>query len=189
MKRLLITGVTMSLLIFGSGCMRGDTPELPAETPARVSTGIPSAGSIGLTTRSVVVDTAVLTATSKPGKNAAKYLADVQNILQKGLDDLLKTYKGRENTPEARNTILQAKAALDQELALRRQAVTVEMDRVIRQAVKSWRSRNGSAIVLPAAALVGYGTESDITAAVLPELDKLSLKLPDMPKISVTKPK
>lgn len=181
MNRLLTTALAVSMLTLGSGCLR-ERAAVPSPAPV-------SASSSGAAVRSVVVDSSALTARSKPGKAAAQYLAGVQNILQKGLDDLVKSYKGKEHTPEAVNAVARAKATLDQELALRQRAVSVEMDRVIREAVRAWRGKNESVLVLPASGLVDYGAGVDVTSAVLPELDKLSLKLPDPPKVSVTKPK
>lgn len=171
MKKLLLTALAVSLII-GAGCARpgATTPAVaaPASTPC------------------VVVDAAILTARSKPGQKAARHLDSVRRILQQGLDDLVKTYKGK-NTPEAVNAVNRARATLDRELQAQRQIVSVEMDRLIREAVRKWQGKR-AVIVLPAAGLLGHSPQSDVTSAVLKELDKLPITLPEAPKVSVRAP-
>lgn len=136
-----------------------------------------------------VVDTVKLATSSTPGRAAADYLTKVQTSLQKSMDEVQTIYKGKENTDEGRNAILQGKAALDQQLVLYRQAVATELDKIIAESIVDWRKKNKKTqIVLPGAAVMDFDKDADITNEVMPLLNKKSIKFPEMPKVTVNKP-
>ena len=138
----------------------------------------------------VVVDAAALVEQSTPGKAAASYLQKVQASLQKSLDELQALYKGKENTPEARQAVAEGRAVLERQLALYRQAAGVELDRVIAEAVKAWRGKNRKTlVVLPARDVLDYDKGVDVTREVLRELNRQTAKFPDLPQVTVQKPK
>lgn len=136
----------------------------------------------------VVVNTAELVQQSTPGRAAASYLEKVQVSLQKSLDDLQALYKGKEKTKEAQEAIAEGHAVLERQLALYRQAAARELDRLIAEAVKTWRGKNKKTlVVLPAPGALDYARDADVTRDVLRELNKLQATFPDMPQVTVKK--
>lgn len=136
-----------------------------------------------------VVDTVKLATNSKPGRAAADYLTKVQTSLQKSMDEVQSLYKGKENTEEGRNAILQGKSALDQQLMLYRQAVAAELDKAIAESITDWRKKNKKTqIILPGAAVMDFDNDAEITSEIMPLLDKKTIKFPEMPKVTVNKP-
>lgn len=159
--------LTAALLAFG-----------PAAHPARAAEPV------------VVVDTHILAEQSTPGRAAAAYLDKVQASLQKSLDELQAVWKGRENTDEGRAALAQGRAVLEQQLSLYRLAVGQEVNRVMAEAVKVWRGKNKKTrVVLPAAGSLGFDPDVNITDEVLREMNRLTAKFPDLPQVTVHKPK
>lgn len=149
-----------------------------------------AAGSAGAAEPVVVVDTAVLAEQSTPGKAAADYLDQVRVSLQKSLDELQTVWKGRENTDEGRAAIAQGHAVLEQQLSLYRLAASREVNRVMAEAVKAWRAQNKKTrLVLPGAGVLSFDPDVDRTRDVLREMNKLKATFPDMPRVTVQKPK
>ena len=74
-------------------------------------------------TEIAVVDAERILAQSTPGKKGQEHLNEVQKVLQKGYNDLVALYRGRENSPEAQEIIRQGQAALEQQMAVERNAV------------------------------------------------------------------
>ena len=56
-------------------------------------------------TEIAVVDAERILAQSTPGKKGQEHLNEVQKVLQKGYNDLVALYRGRENSPEAQEII------------------------------------------------------------------------------------
>lgn len=136
----------------------------------------------------VVVDTAALARESTPGRAAASYLENVRVSLQKSLDELQNLYKGKEKTKEAQEAIAEGHAVLERQLALYRQATARELDRLIVEAVKTWRGKNKKTlVVLPAPGTLDYARDADVTKDVLREMNKLRATFPDMPQVTVKK--
>lgn len=136
-----------------------------------------------------VVDTARIYADSKPGKAAAEHLKRVSVALQQGLDKVAAACKGRENGQEARQALAGAHAVLQRELAAQRQAVAAELNRLLTEAVRRWRTKNrGFVLVLPKQDALYADGGIEVTRAVMAELDRLQARFPKLPDVSVNLP-
>lgn len=166
MKKSLLTGVL--LLVLGL-------------VPACVNKG--NAETVG------VVDTARILSESQPGKAGEAHLQKVQAVLQKGLDDLQKMYKGKEKTPQAQAAIRDGYVALERQMAAERQAVLQALGLVMDKAVKDWRAKNKSTLmVISKQMLLDADVIIDVTTDVMQEMDKQKAEFPALPTVQLTPP-
>lgn len=136
-----------------------------------------------------VVDVQKIFSESKPGKAGAAHMKKVQEVLQKGLDDVAAQYKGRENTPEGQRAIVEAQQVLNRQLALEQQAVNVALDKELRAAVAEWMKKNKKIVmVMPKHLTLGNTGIVEFTTAVMNEMNKRTAKFPDLPKVTINKP-
>lgn len=137
-----------------------------------------------------VVDTNRILSESQPGKAGEAHLNKVRNVLQKGLDDLQKIYKGKEKTAEAQNAIRQGYMAVEQQLASERQAVLQILSKALDTAVQEWRKGNKKVqAVVSKQMLLDNDAEIDVTNAVMKEMDKQKPTFPPLPNVQLTPPK
>lgn len=134
-----------------------------------------------------VVDTAGLLNASKHAGEAGAHLEKVRAVLQKGLDDVTALYKGKETTPEGQKAILEARAALERQMALERRAVELLLNQAMTKAVEAWHKSHGGTI-LPRSAVLASDAGADVTKAVLPLLNKQKITYPPLPTVNVRKP-
>lgn len=136
-----------------------------------------------------VVDTSKVLSESKPGKAGEAHLQKVQVVLQKGLDDLQKIYKGKEKSAEAQNAIREGYVALERQMAAERQAVLQVLAGCLEKAVKEWRSDNKKYdIVISRQTLLDSAASVDVTTSVMKEMDKQKAEFPELPTVKVTAP-
>lgn len=137
-----------------------------------------------------VVDTNRILSESQPGKAGEAHLTKVRNVLQKGLDDLQKIYKGKEKTAEAQGAIRQGYMAVEQQLATERQAVLQILSKALDTAVQEWRKGNKKVqAVVSKQMLLDNDAEIDVTTAVMKEMDKQKPTFPPLPNVQLTPPK
>lgn len=136
-----------------------------------------------------VVDTAKILSDSKPGKAGEAHLQKVQTVLQKGLDDLQKIYKGKEKSAEAQNAIREGYVALERQMGAERQAVLQVLAGALEKAIKDWRNDNKKYdIVMSRQNLLDSSASVDVTASVMKEMDKQKVEFPALPTVKVTPP-
>lgn len=137
-----------------------------------------------------VVDVNRILVESVPGKAGEQHLQKVQEILQKGLEDVQKLYKGKENTAEAQRALREAYAALERQMVVERQAVLQVLGGLLDKAVKDWRAANKKYLaVINSQMLLDADKSLDVTAAVMKEMDRAKPVFPDLPQVTVTPPK
>lgn len=136
-----------------------------------------------------VVDTAKILSDSKPGKAGEAHLQKVQVVLQKGLDDLQKIYKGKEKSAEAQNAIREGYVALERQMGAERQAVLQALAGGLEKAIKEWRAENKKYdIVISRQNLLDSSASVDVTASVMKEMEKQKVEFPALPTVQVTPP-
>ena len=136
-----------------------------------------------------VVDVQKIYADSKPGKAAEAHMKEVRKVLQKGMDDVIKIQKGKENTPEGRRAITEAQQLLNRQLQIEQQAVIAVLDRELRAACENWLKANKKTMMLlPKQLTLAAANSVDVTAGVTKEMDKRKPKFPELPKVTINKP-
>lgn len=149
-----------------------------------------AAAGTALATEIAVVDADKILAQSTPGKKGQAHLAEVQKVLQKGYNDLLALYRGRENSPEAQNVIRQGQAALEQQMAVERNAVLAVLQSELMAATEAWRKKNPKIqAVISRQLLLGADPKLDVTNAVMREMNRRTPKFADLPTVTVNKPR
>lgn len=137
-----------------------------------------------------VVDTNRILLESTPAKEGEAHLIKVREVLQKGLDDLQALYKGKEKTAEAQTAIRQGYQALEQQLAVERQAVLQVLGAALDTSIKGWRGKNTKyLVVISAQALLDSAASVDVTTAVMQEMNKQKVTFPALPTVQLTPPK
>lgn len=150
---------------------------------------IPFCASTSLATEIAVIDAAKIFADSNPAKAGEAHLKQVQDILQKGMNDLQAMYKGQENTPAAQQDIAQAYNALNQQMAIERQAVQNVLNALLVESVKEWRAKNSKYdVVLNSQIILDYTSKADVTSAVLKIYNTKKTQFADLPQITINKP-
>lgn len=150
---------------------------------------LPMMSGVANATEIAVVDVNKILADSNPSKEGQTHLQKVQEILQKGLNDVLELYKGKENTPEAQQDVAQAYNALNQQMAIEQQAVRQVLEQLLVEASKEWRAKNTKYdVVMNSALLLDHNTKLDVTAAVLKIYNTKKPTFPDLPQVTVNKP-
>lgn len=140
-------------------------------------------------TEIAVVDAERILTQSVPGKKGQEHLNEVQKVLQKGYNDLLALYRGRENTPEAQNAIRQGQAALEQQMAVERNAVLAVLQSELMAAADAWRKKNPKFhAVLSKQLFLSADAKIDFTSAVMKEMNRRTPKFADLPTVTVNKP-
>ena len=140
-------------------------------------------------TEIAVVDTERLLTQSLPGKKGQEHLSEVQKVLQKGYNDLVALYRGRENSPEAQDIIRQGQAALEQQMAVERNAALAVLQSELAAATEAWRKKNPRIqAVVSRQLLLGADSKLDVTNAVIKEMKKRTPKFADLPTVTVNKP-
>ena len=141
------------------------------------------------TTEIAVVDAERILAQSTPGKKGQEHLNEVQKVLQKGYNDLVALYRGRENSPEAQEIIRQGQAALEQQMAVERNAVLAVLQSELMAATEAWQKKNPKVqAVVSRQLLLGAVPKLDVTSAVMKEMNKRTPKFAALPTVTVNKP-
>ena len=140
-------------------------------------------------TEIAVVDAERILAQSTPGKKGQEHLNEVQKVLQKGYNDLVALYRGRENSPEAQEIIRQGQAALEQQMAVERNAVLAVLQSELMAATEAWQKKNPKVqAVVSRQLLLGAVPKLDVTSAVMKEMNKRTPKFAALPTVTVNKP-
>ncbi|WP_302294366.1 OmpH family outer membrane protein [Pyramidobacter piscolens] len=140
-------------------------------------------------TEIAVVDAERILAQSTPGKKGQEHLNEVQKVLQKGYNDLVALYRGRENSPEAQEIIRQGQAALEQQMAVERNAVLAVLQSELMAATEAWQKKNPKIqAVVSRQLLLGAVPKLDVTSAVMKEMNKRTPKFAALPTVTVNKP-
>lgn len=140
-------------------------------------------------TEIAVVDVNKILTDSTPAKAGEEHLKKVQEILQKGLNDVIELYKGKENTPEAQQDVAQAYSALNQQMAIEQQAVRQVLEGLLIESAKEWRAKNTKYdVVMNSALLMDFNNKMDATAAVLKIFNTKKADFPALPQVTVNKP-
>lgn len=140
-------------------------------------------------TEIAVVDAERILAQSTPGKKGQEHLNEVQKVLQKGYNDLVALYRGRENSPEAQEIIRQGQAALEQQMAVERNAVLAVLQSELMAATEAWQKKNPKVqAVVSRQLLLGADSKLDVTSAVMKEMNKRTPKFAALPTVTVNKP-
>ena len=140
-------------------------------------------------TEIAVVDAERILAQSTPGKKGQEHLNEVQKVLQKGYNDLVSLYRGRENSPEAQEIIRQGQAALEQQMAVERNAVLAVLQSELMAATEAWQKKNPKIqAVVSRQLLLGAVPKLDVTSAVMKEMNKRTPKFAALPTVTVNKP-
>jgi Skp family chaperone for outer membrane proteins len=136
-----------------------------------------------------VVDVDRIFQNSTPGRAGEAHLRQVQEVLQKGLDELQELYAGRENTPEAMAAIREGHAALERQFAAERLAVRQVLNTHLENAVRAWFEENakktGTRAVAPSNAFFAYSPDLDVTNDILREMNKERPVFPALPTVTV----
>ncbi|MEG2173494.1 MAG: OmpH family outer membrane protein [Desulfovibrionaceae bacterium] len=136
-----------------------------------------------------VVNTNRILTESQPAKAGEAHLKKVQGVLQKGLDDLQKMYKGKEKTPQAQQAIREGYAALEQQMAAEKQAVLQVLGKALDKAVKEWRADNKKILVVVSQqVLLDADASVDVTSAVMQEMNQQKPEFPALPTVKVNPP-
>lgn len=137
-----------------------------------------------------VVDTASLFSQSAPAAAGNAHLQQVQTILQKSLNDLQQLYKGKENTPQARQAIAQGRAALEQKFAVEQQAVMTVLQALLQESVREWRTGQEKALVIiPAHGTLDSDATLDATKAVLQVYNTKKPAFAPLPSVTINLPR
>lgn len=148
------------------------------------------AATAAFATTVAVVDSEKILVESAPGKAGVAHLKKVEQVLQKGYDDLLALYKGKENTAEGAQAIAQAQAVLQQQLMVEQGAVRQAISEKLVAVVKAWRKKNAKIeLVVGRHLLLDYAAALDITPDIMKEMNVVTVKFPDLPKVTVNPPK
>lgn len=140
-------------------------------------------------TEIAVMDVNMILANSVPAKDGDAHLKKVQEVLQKGLNDVMELYKGKEETPEAKQDIAQAYNTLNQQMAIEQQAVRQILEALLIESAKEWRTKNTKYdMVINGALLMDYNTKMDVTDAVLKIFNTKKAEFPALPEVTVNKP-
>lgn len=136
-----------------------------------------------------VVDTAVLLQKSNAGVFAQRHLEKVRKVLQKGFDDLASAYKGREKEESVQRILLQGQNALQRQMGVEQAAVNRILNDAILKASDKWLSKNSRrySAVIAKGALLANIAKADVTAGVMREMNKIKVKFPDLPKVTIRK--
>ncbi|HCL79586.1 MAG TPA: hypothetical protein DIC53_06430 [Synergistaceae bacterium] len=98
-------------------------------------------------------------------------------------------YRGRENTPEGQNAIMQGQAALQQQMVVERNAVIAVLQQELLAAAEAWRKKNPKIqMVVSKNLLLASDPKMDVTAAVMQEMNRRIPKFPDLPTVTVNRP-
>lgn len=136
-----------------------------------------------------VVDVNKILTDSAPAKAGDEHLKKVQEILQKGLNDVIELYKDKEGTPEAQKEVAQAYSALNQQMAIEQQAVRQVLEGLLIESSKEWRAKNTKYdVVINSALLMDFNNKMDVTAAILKIFNTKKVNFPALPQVTVNKP-
>lgn len=133
-----------------------------------------------------VVDTGRMFSQTAPATAANAHLQQVQAILKKGLEDLQRLYKGKENMPQARQALEQGRAALEQQLIAEQRAVQAILHGLLQESVKEWRSKQKNVLlVMPAADALDSDASLDVTDAVVQVYNTKKPIFPALPTVTI----
>ena len=127
---------------------------------------------------------------SAAGKAGEAHIRKVQDILQKGMNDLQATYRGKENTPEGAASLGEGRAALERKLAVERQAVLRALTASLEKAINDWvntpaAKQRSISVVAPSHAFFFHHPSLDVTDAIMPEMNRARPAFPPLPTVNV----
>jgi len=139
--------------------------------------------------RIAVVDVERVFRESTPGRAGEAHLGQAREILQKGMDDLIALYKGKEDTDEAKAAMRDVQGALERQFAAERHAMQQVLTASLAGVIKAWFTANAqsSAIhaVAPASVFFAYSPALDITDAIIREMNSEKPTFPALPTVTV----
>lgn len=148
----------------------------------------PAAPAAAVQTNVAVVDVQKILSTSEPGKAAAVHMKEVQEVLQKGMNDFLAIHTNN-NAPEVQQTIAEARQVLNRRLALEQQATNSVLETELKAAAAAWLSKNKSyKMVINKDLLLASSASVEFTTGVLKEMNLRKPKFPDLPKVTINRP-
>lgn len=126
---------------------------------------------------------------STPGAEARKHLAEVRAILKKGLDDVAELHKNNPGTPQAQNSIAQARQALMRQMDAEQQAADKAVRDLIASAISSWKDAQGGKVdmIVSRQTLIFGSPDFDITSEVMERVNGMSPKFAPLPKVTINK--
>ena len=135
-----------------------------------------------------VIDVAKIFAESTPAEEARKHLAEVQEVLKKGLDDVVALYGDRVAAPEAQQAIAQARNVLQQQMNVEQQAADAVVRNLLIEVTNDWVENHKDVDMLVSRQQVVFAKpELDITADLLAEMNKKTPVFPELPKVNINK--
>ena len=135
----------------------------------------------------VSVDMQRLMAESAPGKQAEEHLKKVQQVLQKGFEDLKKAH-AKESEAERNKIYAQGLAVLNRQMDVERRAAMLAVQNVVVEEVEKWRRKNGVSLVVSRSMVVaGDWDRADYTNTILSQVNKRKVKFADLPTVSINK--
>ena len=144
----------------------------------------------GQAERLAVVDVDRVFRESAPGRAGEAHLGQAREVLQKGMDDLIALYKGKEDTDEAKAAMRDVQATLERQFGAERLAIRQVLMASLESVVRAWFTANAqsSAIyaVAPAGSLFAYNPALDITDAIIREMNPEKPAFPPLPTVTVT---
>ncbi|HJD97305.1 hypothetical protein [Mailhella massiliensis] len=135
----------------------------------------------------VSVDMQRLMVESTPGKQAEEHLKKVQQVLQKGFEDLKKAH-AKEAEAERNRIYAQGLAVLNRQMDVERQAAMRAVQDVVVEEVEKWRKKNGVLLVVSRSMVIaGDWDKADYTNAILSQVNRRKVKFADLPTVTINK--
>ncbi|MGI6076468.1 MAG: hypothetical protein ACOYD9_08950 [Pyramidobacter sp.] len=148
----------------------------------------PVAPASAVQTNVAVVDVQKILSTSEPGKAAAAHMKEVQQVLQKGMNDFLAMQKDTK-APEVQKAIADAQQVLNRQFNLEQQATNRVLEAELRAAAAAWLRKNRSyKMVINKDLLLASSGTVEFTTGVLKEMNLRKPKFPDLPKVTINRP-
>ena len=132
----------------------------------------------------VSVDMQRIMVESKPGKQAAEHLKQVQQVLQKGFDALREKHA---KAPEAERNKIYAEglAVLNRQMDVERQAATQAVHVVVVEEIEKRRRKNGVLPVIPRNVVItGDFNKADYTNTILSAVNRRTVKFAELPRVT-----
>ena len=139
--------------------------------------------------RLAVVDVERIFRESTPGKAGEAHLEKVRDVLQKGMDEFIALYRGREETEEAQVALREVAATLERQFAAERmgvrQVLTVHLEEIVRTWFVANTQRTAPRAVAPANIFFAFNPDMDITDIIMREMNKVKPTFSDLPTVTV----
>ncbi|MBQ9422871.1 MAG: hypothetical protein IJU32_04775 [Pyramidobacter sp.] len=116
-------------------------------------------------------------------------MQQVQQSLQKGMNDVLALHRGQEYTPQAQQAVAETQQALNRQLEVERQAVNSILENELQAAASEWlRSSKKAVILFPRHLAIASLDSADYTSEVMKEMNRRKPVFPEVPKVTINRP-